>query len=68
MPFDDREYVHQMSVGLAADSTLTGPSTGSSSAGDAARGFQRLPADLFQSQRAAPGDNVISGMIQAAAD
>ncbi len=67
VPFDDREYVHQMSVGLGGGFDLDGTFDRLLAAGDAARGFKEYLRVLFQTQRAAPADNVISGMIEAAA-
>ena len=68
VPFDDREYVHQMSVGLGGGFDLDGTFDRLIAAGDAARGFKEYLRVLFATQRAAPADNVISGMIEAAAE
>ena len=66
VPFDDREYVHQMSVGLGSGFDLDGTLDRLLAAGEAARGFNRYLRALFEAQRAAPQEGVISGMIEAA--
>lgn len=68
VPFDDREYVHQMSVGLGGGFDLDGTLDKLLAAGDAARGFKDYLRLQFEAQRAAPDDNVISGMLEAAAE
>jgi cytochrome P450 len=68
VPFDDREYVHKMSVGLGSGFDLDGTLDRLLAAGEAARGFNNYLRTLFDAQRADPQDNVISGMIEAAAD
>ena len=54
VPFDDREYVHQMSVGLGSGFDLDGTLDRLLVAGEAARGFNRYLRALFEAQRAAP--------------
>lgn len=66
VPFDDREYVHQMSMGLGAGFDVDGTFERLLVAGEAARGFRTYLAELFEQQRRNPEDNVISGMIAAA--
>lgn len=67
VPFDDREYVHKMSVGLGSGFDLDGTLDRLLAAGEAARGFNTYLRTLFDAQRADPQDTVISGMIEAAA-
>jgi len=66
VPFDDREYVHEMSVGLGSGFDADGTFDRLLVAGKAAREFKTYLKDLFDAQRAAPQDNVISGMLEAA--
>ena len=68
VPFNDREYVHKMSVGLGSGFDLDGTLDRLLAAGEAARGFNNYLRTLFDAQRADPQDNVISGMIEAAAN
>jgi cytochrome P450 len=68
VPFDDREYVHQMSVGLGSGFDLDGTLDRLLAAGAAARGFKEYLRTLFDARRAEPTESVISGMIQAAAE
>jgi cytochrome P450 StaP len=65
VPFDDREYVHQMSQGLGAGFDVDGTFDRLLVAGEAARGFRAYLKDLFEEQRRDPENNVISGMIAA---
>jgi|ERR1039458_3786112 cytochrome P450 len=67
VPFDDREYVHSMSVALGSGFDLDGTLDKLLAAGEAARGFNDYLRALFELQRAAPQAGVISGMIEAAA-
>jgi cytochrome P450 len=68
VPFDDRDYVHQMSVGLGSGFDLDGTLDRLLAAGEAARGFNSYLKALFDAQRAEPQEGVISGMIEAAAE
>ena len=65
VPFDDRDYVHKMSVGLGAGFDVDGTFDRLLTAGEAARGFKSYLRGLFDEQRAHPENNVIGGMIQA---
>jgi cytochrome P450 len=68
VPFDDRNFVHQMSADLGAGFDLDGTFDKLIAAGDAARGFNSYLKGLFDAQRADPERqaSVISGMIEAA--
>lgn len=68
VPFDDREYVHQMSVGLGSGFDLDGTLDKLVAAGDAARGFKSYLTALFDVQRTEPQPGVISGMLESAAE
>lgn len=66
VPLDDREYVHEMSVGLGSGFDVDGTFDRFLVAGQAAREFKTYLKGLFETQRAAPAANVISGMLDAA--
>jgi len=66
VPFDDRAFVHEMSVGLGSGFDLDGTLDKLLAAGAAARGFNDYLKGLFDEQRANPREGVISGMIQVA--